>query len=72
MKISKVETIVLSIPFTYRGPGLHWGGKSWSAIDVLLVRVETDAGIVGWGETTFSSPRLACDLSGVTRAKFIV
>jgi D-galactarolactone cycloisomerase len=50
MKISAVETIVLSIPFSYGGPGLTWGGKSWAATDILLVKVTTDTGITGWGE----------------------
>ena len=51
--ITTVDAIPLSIPFSH-GDG-HTGasatGGSWTSIDLLLVRVETSAGIVGWGES---------------------
>ena len=52
MKITKIETIVLRIPYSTGGSSQAdaWGGKAWSTADCLLVRVETDAGITGWGE----------------------
>ena len=52
MKIEKIETTVLRIPFTSGGPSDTdaWGGKAWQTADVLLVEVITDAGIAGWGE----------------------
>ncbi len=50
MKISKVEAIPLAIPFAHGGAAAGWGGKAWTALDMVLVRVETDAGITGWGE----------------------
>ena len=50
-KIKKAETILLSLPFGKGGtPPWSFGGKPAHAFDVLLVRLETDAGIVGWGE----------------------
>ena len=52
MKIAKIETTVLRMPYTAGGPGdaQVWGGKAWQTADVLLVKVTTDDGIVGWGE----------------------
>jgi L-alanine-DL-glutamate epimerase-like enolase superfamily enzyme len=52
MKISKVEAIPLAIPFEYGvGPG--------KMLDFCLVRVETEAGLVGWGEAFSYSCRSA-------------
>jgi L-alanine-DL-glutamate epimerase-like enolase superfamily enzyme len=50
MKITHIEPIHVSIPFEHGAPrpseGLGAGGR----FDILFVRVETDAGITGWGE----------------------
>ncbi len=50
MRIAKADAIPLSIPFDQGGRPAGWGGKPWSALDMLLIRVETDSGIIGWGE----------------------
>ena len=50
MKIESVQAIPLSIPFSHGGAPAGWGGKPWVALDVLLVRVEKESGLVGWGE----------------------
>ena len=51
MKIAKAETILLSMPFEAGGtPPWSFGGKPANSFDVLLVRLETDNGLVGWGE----------------------
>lgn len=52
MKIDKIETMVLRIPYTSGGPSDTevWGGKPWQTADVLLVKVSTDEGVAGWGE----------------------
>jgi D-galactarolactone cycloisomerase len=51
MKIAKAETILVSMPFEAGGtPPWSFGGKPANAFDVLLVRLETDNGLVGWGE----------------------
>ncbi|MEO8103880.1 MAG: mandelate racemase/muconate lactonizing enzyme family protein, partial [Betaproteobacteria bacterium] len=52
MKIDKIETMVLRIPYTSGGPSDTevWGGKAWQTADVLLVKVSTDDGVTGWGE----------------------
>ena len=50
MKIAAVETMLLRIPYRQSGPPTGFGGKVWTTLDTLLVRVDTDAGITGWGE----------------------
>jgi L-alanine-DL-glutamate epimerase-like enolase superfamily enzyme len=53
MKIASIETIPLRIPFTTGGPsaGGVWGAKDLQMVDSLIVKVTTDEGITGWGET---------------------
>jgi L-alanine-DL-glutamate epimerase-like enolase superfamily enzyme len=53
MKIASIETIPLRIPFTTGGPsaGGVWGPKDLQVVDSLVVKVTTDDGTVGWGET---------------------
>lgn len=50
MRIKSVDTVTLKIPFgdLYEGPRAKRRG--WTEFDTLLVRVETDDGLVGWGE----------------------
>jgi D-galactarolactone cycloisomerase len=49
--IVKAETTLLSIPFESGGtPPWSFGGKPRNAFDILMVRLETEAGLVGWGE----------------------
>ncbi|HXM82298.1 MAG TPA: hypothetical protein VN929_10290 [Burkholderiales bacterium] len=43
MKISSVVGVPLAIPFSY-------GAGARKKLDFCLVRVETDEGLVGWGE----------------------
>ncbi len=50
MKISSIEAIPIAIPFTQPGPPSGFGGETWNTLACLLVRLETDSGIVGWGE----------------------
>jgi D-galactarolactone cycloisomerase len=50
MKITAIESNVVKIPFTMGGPQSGFGGKTWTTADILLVKVDTDAGITGWGE----------------------
>ena len=49
-KIAKIEPIVLRIPFDDGGAGLGITVTRWNALDILLLRVETETGLVGWGE----------------------
>ncbi|MCC7486454.1 MAG: hypothetical protein IT529_15885 [Burkholderiales bacterium] len=51
MKITTVETIVVNMPMLIEGPVLpQQGGRPRTRMDTLLVRVDTDAGVSGWGE----------------------
>jgi D-galactarolactone cycloisomerase len=48
MKIATIDTISIKVPFTFGGaPG---GFKRWTTNNILLVKVQTDTGITGWGE----------------------
>ena len=49
MKIVNAVSIVLSIPFAADGiPPWSFGGDPKCAFDELIVRLETDNGVVGW------------------------
>jgi L-alanine-DL-glutamate epimerase-like enolase superfamily enzyme len=50
VKIVAVETMLLRIPYRHSGPATGFGGKVWTTLDTLLLRVATDAGVIGWGE----------------------
>ena len=50
MKITAVDPIVLRIPFQDGGTGLGMTPLRWAVLDTVLVRIETDTGLVGWGE----------------------
>jgi L-alanine-DL-glutamate epimerase-like enolase superfamily enzyme len=50
VKITRVETIVLNLPMVIDGATPMLGGRARTSIDMLLVRVDTDEGITGWGE----------------------
>ena len=51
MKISAVDVIELEMPFS-RGVAVQndVGFLNWGQLDTCLIRVETDAGITGWGD----------------------
>lgn len=53
MKIQQIEAIPLRIPFTVGGKSDAgaWGGKDLKTVDSLLLKVTTDTGLVGWGES---------------------
>lgn len=59
MKIASVEAIPLAIPFTYGGSAYRLGSQQARVSDFCLVRVETDDGVVGWGEAFAYSSRTA-------------
>jgi len=54
VQISKIETLRVSIPFENDGPrvGLRpsLDSRPWTHMECLLVRIEADDGVVGWGE----------------------
>jgi L-alanine-DL-glutamate epimerase-like enolase superfamily enzyme len=50
MKITGIETSVLELPMVIDGATPLHGGRPRTRVEMLLVRVDTDAGITGWGE----------------------
>jgi L-alanine-DL-glutamate epimerase-like enolase superfamily enzyme len=50
MKIARVDSHSIKVPFTFGGSPTGYGGRNWTTNNILLVRVETDSGLVGWGE----------------------
>ncbi len=50
MRIAAIETSVVSLPFTMGGPHPLFAERPWDRMDILLVKVETEDGLVGWGE----------------------
>jgi len=66
MKITKVETIVVNMPMVIEGAVVpKQGGRPRTSMDTLLVRVDTDEGVSGWGEAfghrIFPATRAALD-----------
>jgi L-alanine-DL-glutamate epimerase-like enolase superfamily enzyme len=50
MRITDLEAILVAIPFRHDGPPSGFGGTTWTKLQYLIVRLETDAGVTGWGE----------------------
>jgi D-galactarolactone cycloisomerase len=50
MRITGVETIVVRMPMRIEGPAPKMGGTPRTFMEILLVRVDTDEGVTGWGE----------------------
>jgi L-alanine-DL-glutamate epimerase-like enolase superfamily enzyme len=59
VRIARVEAVPLAIPFQYGAAGWKLGTGGWKSLDFCLVRVETDEGLVGWGEAFSYSCRSA-------------
>jgi L-alanine-DL-glutamate epimerase-like enolase superfamily enzyme len=49
VKIENVETFHVSLPFD-SGGAEGWAASGWTTLDYVLLRVDTDAGISGWGD----------------------
>jgi L-alanine-DL-glutamate epimerase-like enolase superfamily enzyme len=50
MKIIRIEPIHVSLPFDQGAPPPAEGLGAGGMLDIILVRVDTDQGITGWGE----------------------
>jgi len=50
VKITRVEPILIAIPYEHGGPKPMRPFGPWTHMETLFVRVDTDAGITGWGE----------------------
>jgi D-galactarolactone cycloisomerase len=48
--ITKVEAFHAALPYSYHRPAASGGSPGWPSIDTLLIRIETDDGVEGWGE----------------------
>jgi len=65
VNITRVSTVALGLPYEMGGPKPQFAGRTREVLDLLLVRVDTDAGITGWGEAfgyaVWPSTRTAID-----------
>ena len=59
MKITKVEPILIRTPLVLDGAVPHASGAPKNDVHTLLVKVETDDGITGWGEAFSNAGWLA-------------
>ncbi|MGZ8202379.1 MAG: mandelate racemase/muconate lactonizing enzyme family protein [Burkholderiales bacterium] len=50
MKITRITTHAINMPMKIGADQPHVGGQARTALEMLLVRVETDEGVIGWGE----------------------
>ncbi len=50
MKITAISTLLAHIPFATGAATQMLAGQSWSRMAMLLVKLETDEGLSGWGE----------------------
>ena len=49
MNIAKIETHLVRLPYTTGGSG-NIGTMDWSTLDYVLISIETEGGLVGWGD----------------------
>jgi L-alanine-DL-glutamate epimerase-like enolase superfamily enzyme len=65
MRITSICVFQVDLPFAGRVYRLS-GGREYRSFDATVVRVETDAGVEGWGESTpFGSNYIAAHARGV-------
>ena len=50
MKITAAELILLTVPYRTSGGLQSIAGRPAAGLNILLIRVETDEGVTGWGE----------------------
>jgi D-galactarolactone cycloisomerase len=50
MKITRVEPILIAVPYEHGGPKQMRPLGPWTHMETLFVRIDTDAGLTGWGE----------------------
>lgn len=59
MKIADVQIIPLTIPLDHSKKPPGWDQEIWKSLNTMLVRIETDSGIVGWGDAFAYNSRRA-------------
>jgi D-galactarolactone cycloisomerase len=67
MKITGVEPILIAVPYEHGGPKPMRPSGPWTHMETLFVRIDTDAGITGWGEA-FGFAASPLTREAVTRA----
>jgi L-alanine-DL-glutamate epimerase-like enolase superfamily enzyme len=67
MKITRISAYQVDLPL-HEGSYKWSGGKSVSVFDSTIVRVETDTGVVGWGEVCPLGPFYLAAYGGGVRA----
>ena len=50
MKIARIDTQSVKVPYTFGGSHKGEGLRTWTTNNILLVKVQTDTGLTGWGE----------------------
>lgn len=50
MKIRTVTSSIVAVPYDMGGPTPSFAGQPWTHLEMLLVRIGTEDGLVGWGE----------------------
>lgn len=68
MKITAVTPVLVSLPYEHGAAKPQRSGiGAWETVDLVLVRVDTDAGITGWGEAFghASTPVTMCAIRDV-------
>jgi L-alanine-DL-glutamate epimerase-like enolase superfamily enzyme len=50
VRITAAETMIVEIPFDFPASGTGIGFNAWRSLEFVLVRLEDEAGHVGWGE----------------------
>jgi L-alanine-DL-glutamate epimerase-like enolase superfamily enzyme len=50
MKITATESILLTVPYRTSGGLQSIAGRPAAGLNILLIRLETDMGVMGWGE----------------------
>ena len=67
MKIVEIDVFQLDVPVA--GGGFHQsGGRVWRSLDTTIVRIQTDTGLEGWGESCPFGPNYLPAFAGSARA----
>lgn len=59
MKISHIDVIEAVMPFADGGSGMGITPTRWDTLDAVFIRLQTDTGVIGWGECFAYSCRSA-------------
>ena len=66
MKIKQIDVYKVDLPYAGKGVYLLSGGREYRTFDATIVRIETENGVEGWGESTpFGSTYVASHALGV-------